>query len=188
MSIHAILNQLMANYGMPDAMVLFNNNTLFQSPFPPTEAPKMLFYCTEQCQEIQTIRQDPYSPMHIINIVVRLLMQSGIFPIKEFITWAAVPNKTYPGLKTFIHNAYMRRLTAISLRNTAGSLGYMGNNQNAFNIINSLATADNTDDNDATTVTQTAAAVTTRSTLGNTYAASAASTTFPADVTAAIQQ
>jgi hypothetical protein len=40
MSIRAILNQLMANYGMPDAMVLFNNDTLFQSSFPPTEASK----------------------------------------------------------------------------------------------------------------------------------------------------
>ncbi len=106
MSIRAILNQLMANYSMPDTMVLFNNNTLFQSPVSPTEAPKMLFYRTEQCQEIQTIVQDPYSSTHIINVVVRLLMQSGIFPIKEFKTWAAVPNKTYPGLKTFIHEAY----------------------------------------------------------------------------------
>ncbi len=39
-----ILNQLMANYGMPDAMVLFNNDTLFRSPFPPTEAPEMLSF------------------------------------------------------------------------------------------------------------------------------------------------
>jgi hypothetical protein len=89
----------------------------------------MLFYCTEQCQEIQIIGQDPYSPTHIINVVVRLLMQSGIFPIK--------PNKMYPGLKTFIHKAYTRRLTAISLRNTAGSLGYVDNNDNAFSGINS---------------------------------------------------
>jgi hypothetical protein len=188
MSICANINQLMANYGMPDAMVLFNIDTLFQSPFPPTEAPKMLFYCTEQCQEIQTIGQDPYSSTHIINIVVCLLMQSGIFPIKEFKIWATVPNKTYPGLKTFIHNAYTRRLMAISLRNNVGSLGYMGNNQNVFNIIIPLVTVDNTDDNNATTVMQTAAAATTGSTLGNTYAASAAFTTFPADPMAAIQQ
>ncbi len=44
MSLRAILDQLMANYGMPDAMVLFSNDTLFRSPFPPTEAPEMLFY------------------------------------------------------------------------------------------------------------------------------------------------
>ncbi len=28
MSVRAILDQLMANYGMPDAMILFNNDTL----------------------------------------------------------------------------------------------------------------------------------------------------------------
>jgi hypothetical protein len=134
------------------------------------------------------IRQDPYSQTHIINVVVRLLMQSGIFPIKEFEMWAAVPNKTYPGLKMFIHDAYTRGLTAISLCNTAGSLGYMGNNQNAFNIINLLAMEDNTNDNNATTATQTAAAATMGRILGSAYATSAASTTFPAEVTAAIQQ
>ncbi len=94
MYIQDILDKLMANYGMPNAMVLFSNDTVFRSPFPPMEATKLPFYCTEQCQEIQTIRQDPYSPAHIINVVIRLLMQSGIFPIKEFKTWAAMPNKT----------------------------------------------------------------------------------------------
>ena len=115
------------------------------------------------------------------------LMQSGIFPIKEFETWDAMPNKTYPGLKTFIHEAYTRRLTAISLRNTAGSLGYVGNNTNAFAGINST-TGEDTNDDDATTVTQAAAAATTGSTLGNTYAATGTSASFPAEVSAAIQQ
>ncbi len=36
MSIHDIFNQLMVNYGIPEAIVLFNNDTLFCSPFPPT--------------------------------------------------------------------------------------------------------------------------------------------------------
>ncbi len=141
----------------------------------------MLFYCTER-QEIQTIEQDPYSSTHIINIVVCLLMQSGIFPIKEFKTWAAMPNKTYPGLKTFIHEAYTQCLTEISLCNTTGSLGYMGSNHNAFNIINPLVMGGDTDNNNATTVMQTAAAATT----GSTFAASAASTLFPEEVTVAI--
>jgi hypothetical protein len=61
-------------------------------------------------------------------------------------------------------------------------------NQNAFNILNPLAMEDDTDDNDASIVTQSAAVATTGSTPGNTYATSAASTTFPAEVTAAIQQ
>ncbi len=144
----------------------------------------MLFYPTEQCQEIQTIGQDPYSSTHIINVIVHLLMQSGIFPIKKFKTWAAVPNKTYPGLKKFIHEAYTQRLTAISLCNTVGSLGYMGSNQNAFNVIYPLAMGDIMDINNATTVTQTEAAAN----MGSTFAASAASRTFPEEITAAIQQ
>ncbi len=64
--------------------------------------------------EIQTNGQEPYSPTHIINDVICLLMKSGIFPIKEFKIWAAMPNKMYPSLKTFIHETYTRRLTAIS--------------------------------------------------------------------------
>jgi hypothetical protein len=98
-----------------------------------------------------------------------------------------MPNKTYPGLKTFIHEAYTRRLTAISLRNTAGSLGYVGNNANAFSGINST-TGEETDDDNATTATQAATAATTGSTLGNTYAATGTSASFPAEMTAAIQQ
>jgi hypothetical protein len=125
--------------------------------------------------------------MHIINIVVCLLMQSSISPINEFKTWAAMPNKTYPGLKTVIHEAYTRRLTAISLHNTAGSIGYVGNNANAFTIINPLIGED-TNDDDITTVTQTAAAATTGSTLGKAYEATRTSASFPVEVAAAIQQ
>jgi hypothetical protein len=69
-------------------------------------------------------------------------MRSGIFPIKEFEIWDAMPNKTYHGLKTFIHEVYTRGLTAISLHNTAGSLSYVGNNANAFSIINCCKPSD----------------------------------------------
>ena len=43
MSIRGILDQLMANYGMHNAMVLFNKDMLFRSPFTHTEAPEMFF-------------------------------------------------------------------------------------------------------------------------------------------------
>ena len=98
-----------------------------------------------------------------------------------------MPNKKYPGLKTFIHEAYTRRLTAISLPKTAGSLGYVNNNANAFIIINPLM-GEETNNDDATTVTQTVAAAMTGSTLGNTYGATGTTVSFPAEVTAALQQ
>ncbi len=47
---------------------------------------------------------------------------------------------------------------------------------------------EDTDNAVATTVTQAAAAATTGSTFGNTYAATGTPATFPAEVTAAIQQ
>jgi hypothetical protein len=147
----------------------------------------MLFYCIKQCQEIQTIGQDPYLATQIINIAIWILVQSGIFPIKEFETWAAVLNKTYPLLKTFICKAYMRHLTAINLRNTSGQLGYVAN-QNMFNMFcNDDPNKQSTDD-DATMVTQTAVAATTgTSTFGSTYAATA-SASIPPEVTMVIKQ
>jgi hypothetical protein len=79
MTVRSILKQLETLYSKPDTMSLFQNNTSFCSPFPATEAPEMLFYRIEQCQEIQTIAQDPYTPKQIINNAICLLMQSGIF-------------------------------------------------------------------------------------------------------------
>jgi hypothetical protein len=112
-------------------------------------------------------------------------MQSSIFPIKEFETWVAMPNKMYPLLKTFIHEAYTHCLMAISLWNTAGQLGYVAN-QNKFNILNNDAINMDTDDG-ARTVTKIAVAATTGSMLGNTYAATPLMA-FPPEVTAAIKQ
>jgi hypothetical protein len=84
MSVRLILEQLEGSYSKPDIMTIYQNDLLFRSPFLPSEAPEMLFYCIEQCQEIQTIAEDPYTPQQIISNTVRLLMASGIFPLKEF--------------------------------------------------------------------------------------------------------
>ncbi len=70
------------------------------------------------------IAQDPYTPKKIIGNAICLLMQSGIFPLKEFDTWEAIPIESYPILKMFIHEAYSRCLTSIKLQNTAGQQGY----------------------------------------------------------------
>jgi hypothetical protein len=86
MTVCSILEQFEDSYGKPNTLSLFHNNTLFCSTFLATEAPEMLFYQIKQCQEIQTIAQDPYMPKQIIANAVRLLMQSGIFPLKEFDT------------------------------------------------------------------------------------------------------
>jgi hypothetical protein len=187
MTIRAILEQLKTSYGKPDTMMLFGNDTLFQSPFSATKAPEILFYRIKQCQEIQILVQDPYSPMQIINNPVRLLMQSGIFPLKEFNTLDAITPKTYLALKTFIHKEYTHCLTALQLRNTTGQQGYVpNNNQNMYNVLNEGYDANSGTERTAAMqtapITQTAA-MTTGSTLGNTYGA-----TIPSEISNAINQ
>ncbi len=156
-------------------MTLFQNDTLFRSPFPATKAPEMLFYRIKQCQETQILAQDPYSKTQIINNALRLLMQLGIFPLKEFNIWETITPKTYPALKTFIHEAYTRCLTAMQLCNTTGIQGYTpNNNQNKYNVLEEAYDTDSGTEGTVATqaapITQTAA-MTTRSMLGNTYEA-----------------
>ncbi len=182
-----MLEQLKSSYGKPDTMTLFANDTLFRSLFPANKAPETLFYRIEQCREIQILAQDPYSPMQIINNSVRLLQQSSIFPLKEFDTWDVITPKTYPTLKTFIHEAYTRRLTALQLRNATGTQEYAPNiYQNMYNILDGGNDTDS--GTEGTVAMQTApitqtAAMTTGSMLGNTYGGG----TIPAEISNAIK-
>jgi hypothetical protein len=187
MTVCLILKQLENSYGKPDSMSLFHKDTLFRSSFPATKASEMLFYQIEQCQEIQMIAQDPYMPKQIIGNAICLLMQSGIFPLKEFDTWEAMPIKSYRILKTLIHEAYSRRLTAKQLRNTSGQQGYV--QQNLYNILD-VDGGEETNDKTTVTLPTVAAAMATAggTMMGRTYAAANAATILTADVTAAINR
>ncbi len=186
MSVRLIIEQLEGSYGKPDMMTIHHNNLLFRSPFLPSKVTETLFYQIEQCQEIQMIAEDPYTPKQIIINAIRLLMALGIFPLKEFDTWEALPIKTYPILKTFVHKACTRRLTSIQLRNTAGQQGCMQNpNNNMYNVFGEGG--DKVTDDD-TTITQTAMAATTGSTSGGATNTATSKATIPSEVSAAINQ
>ena len=171
MSITDMLDQLETTYGKPDAMTLFANDTLFRSVFSPNDAPKALFQCIEQCQEIAVLACKPYSNVQVINNAVRLLMQVIIFPMKKFDDWEAVTPKTYPTLKTFIAAAYTCRVLSQQLRNTAGQMGYAPQTHNMY------AALDDDDDattaTDGTTTTLNMVAMTTESTLMGAHATAA---------------
>jgi hypothetical protein len=122
-----------------------------------TDALKMLFYRIEQCQEIAALAGDQYTQMQIMNMVVRILMQAQALPLKEIDTWEQTPAKTYPGLKTFIHEAYTRCLQSLVMRTTTGQHGYSQGGTNMFNVLADKDEDKDTDTaDDATTVTQTA--------------------------------
>ncbi len=124
-----------------------------------------------------------HSVQQIVGNTMFLFLQSGIFPNREFKVWDATPaaNKTWPTLKTFVQQAYQRKLVAASFRNTSGQMGYAPN-QNAFHAFT------NDDESSVDTVGTNngiipGTPVTTGSTLGSTYQAS----TVPTELAAAIQ-
>ena len=188
MSIQEILAQLETTFGKPSAYLAFQNNTIFTSPFSAMDTPESLFQRIEECQEVAVLGGTPYSVRQIVNTTMYLFLQSGIFPTREFEVWDAYPptNKTWPSLKTFVQQAYQRKLVASSFRNTSGQMGYAPNH-NAFNV---FAGADDESSVDtAATKEAPSAGVfarttgTTDSTLGSTYQAS----TVPTELAAAIQ-
>ncbi len=82
MSILDILTQQLQDlYGKPTMMMMYQNDVTFWTAMAPTNSPEMLFYRIEQCQEIERIGKLPYSDDQIIANVVRILIQSNIFPL-----------------------------------------------------------------------------------------------------------
>ena len=183
MSIQEILAQLECTFGKPSAAISFHNNSVFTSPFSATETPESLFRRIEECQEVAVLGGAPYSVQQIVGNTMFLFLQSGIFPNREFEVWDAYPSvdKTWPNLKTFVQQAFQRKLVASSLRNTSGQMGYAPNH-NAFNV---FATDDDSSVDTAATkeAPPPSAGSTTGSTLGSTYQAS----TVPTELAAAIQ-
>jgi hypothetical protein len=182
MSIQLKVTQLEKMFGQPGGSLMWNNNKVFCADFLPYNAPESLFLRIEQCQEVAIIACNPYSEKQLIMITIHLLLQSGIFPMKEFEDWEAMIKKTWTSLKTFVHGAFQRQLVAVGIRgSTSGQQGY------APPTIPYALLAEGLDSNDTTMVTQMAAAATVGSTFGNTYTTPAPPSTMTDQLTSAIQ-
>jgi len=176
MEIIDIMEQMTTTYGRPTPTVLLHNDTLFRSPYSPTDAPEVLFSRIEDWQEIMTLGEDPYTPMQLLNNAIRLLLGCELYQ-RNFEEWdrKLVADKIWITLKPFIQEAYQHKLNATG--NTSGQHGYM---QNAFAV---LEESDDDEDDDVATVITQMAALTTQCQL---TAASTAATS--SSVAAAIQQ
>jgi hypothetical protein len=71
MEIIDIMEQMTTTYGRPTPTALLQSDTLFRSPYLPIDAPKVLFRRIEDCQEIMTLGDDPYTPMQLMNNAIR---------------------------------------------------------------------------------------------------------------------
>ena len=79
MEIREILDHMVTTYGRPTPNALLQNNKLFCSVYSLTKAPEVLFHWIKKCQEIQTLGDDPYSPMQLLNNVIQLLLRCGLY-------------------------------------------------------------------------------------------------------------
>jgi hypothetical protein len=86
MEINKIMEQMTTTYGRPTPTALLQNNTLFWSPYSPIDAPEVLFRGIEDCQEIMTLGDDPYTPMQLLNNAIRLLLGCGLYQ-RDFEEW-----------------------------------------------------------------------------------------------------
>jgi hypothetical protein len=167
--IQVIFNQMEDLYRKPLTVTLFANDTLIKSPLHATEAPKLLFYHIEQCQEITTLGKLPYTTEQVISNALCLLMGLQIFPLRESDTWENTAIKLYPAFKTFIHEAYSCCLNSMELHNRSSSLGYTAPSHSMYHLL--VMGKDNNNDITVATV-PAAAAATMASPLGQGTAAS----------------
>jgi hypothetical protein len=79
MEIKEILQQVTTTYGHPTSIVLLQNDRLFCSVYSPLDAPEVLFRHIKDCREIQTLGDDPYTPMQLLNNAIRLLLGCGLY-------------------------------------------------------------------------------------------------------------
>ncbi len=106
MEIMEILDQITTTYGKPTPNALLQNDTLFRSPYSPADAPETLFRHIKDCQEIQLLGNDKYTPKQLLNNAIRLLLQCGLYT-RDFTDWdrKAEVDKVWTELKKFIQEA-----------------------------------------------------------------------------------
>jgi hypothetical protein len=116
--------------------------------------------------------------MQLIINAVLVLRKANIFPVKDFANWETVQLKTWATMKIFFHEAFTRRLNAISMNPTPEQHGYT--NPNPYSIFNTTHDEEDT----STAITQHTLETTTEPPVGSTIGGS----TMTPEVAAALTQ
>ena len=105
MEIGEILNQITTTYGRLTPNALLQNDMLFRSAYSPADAPETLFRRIEDCQEVQLLGEDEYTPKQLLNNAIRLLLQCRLYT-RNFEDWdkKLVADQIWTDLKTFIQD------------------------------------------------------------------------------------
>jgi hypothetical protein len=79
MEIMEILDQITTTYGCPKPNALLQNDMLFCSAYSPADAPETLVRHIKDCQEVQLLGKDKYTPKKLLNNTIQLLLQCGLY-------------------------------------------------------------------------------------------------------------
>ena len=100
-------------YGKPTAAALEANEAIFRSPYSAADAPEVLFRQIEDCAEIATLDDNPYTDKLILT-AVRHLLTTGLY-IRAFKDWDQLTavDQTWLEIRHIIQDAFERRLNAM---------------------------------------------------------------------------
>ena len=147
----------------PTPAALLQNDTLCRSQYSSQDASEVLFRCIKDCQEVQILEEDPYTPQQLLNNYVHLLVQYDLYTHNfDDLDRKIAEVKIWTNLKTFVQECYTHQFNSTSI--TAGSQGYV---QNTFTA---LTEESDNDDNSMQTVITQMTALTTQSQLSATTA------------------
>ena len=90
MEIMEILEQITMTYGCPMPNALLQNKMLFCSAYLPADAPETLFRHIKDCQEVQLLGKDKYTPKKLLNNAIQLLLQCRLYT-RDFEDWDRKP-------------------------------------------------------------------------------------------------
>jgi hypothetical protein len=157
MEIMEILDQITTTYSRPMPNALLQNDMLFRSAYLPADAPETLFRCIKDCQEVQRLGIDEYTPKQLLNNAICLLLQCGLYT-RDFKDWdrKQKADQVWTALKMFIQEAYTHHLNATNI--TTGQHGYV---QHAYAVL--AKESPGKEDNDVKTLITQMVALTTQS-------------------------
>ena len=123
MSVQDILDQLSSIYGQPTPAAMEINNGAFRGVYSATDAPKVLFWCIEDCAEIGILGRNPYTDHQLLQNAIRLLLTTGLF-VRAFEEWDRLQPaaQTWVARRMMIQEAFQHKLNATAP--TAGHHGY----------------------------------------------------------------
>ncbi len=90
-----IFDQMTATYSHPTLAAILQNDMLFRSVYSPLDAPKIIFQCSRDCQEVQTLGEDHTQPSKCSTMQCGCCCSAACTPVKSTIGTKNPPQRRF---------------------------------------------------------------------------------------------